>query len=153
MDVNTDPPTLEEMKMAITLMKNGKTPGSDEVTAEMLNVEDTVTPRLLTDLQCHLGNRKQARGLENGADNKITQKGRLIQLQQLKRYHLLSLTSKVFSKVIQERLTIALEQYAREELAGFMKGESCSDHIYTLRQILEQSKEWNTPLYTYTLNF
>ena len=68
MDVNTDQPTLEEVKMAIKVMKNGKSPGSDGVTAEMLKVEDTVTPRLLTDLQRHLGNRKHTRGLENGAD-------------------------------------------------------------------------------------
>ena len=46
MDVTTDQPTLEEVKMAIKMMKNGKAPGSDGVTAEMLKVEDTVTPRL-----------------------------------------------------------------------------------------------------------
>ena len=33
--------------MAIKVMKNGKVPGSDGVTADMLKVEDTVTPRLL----------------------------------------------------------------------------------------------------------
>ena len=49
-DVNTDQPTLEEVKMAIKVMRNGKAPGSDGVTAEMLKVEDTVTPRLLTQI-------------------------------------------------------------------------------------------------------
>ena len=48
--VKTDPPTIEELKMAIKVMKNGKAPGSDGVTAEMLKVEDTVTPRLLTQI-------------------------------------------------------------------------------------------------------
>ena len=62
---------------------------------------------------------------------------RFMQLQQLERYH--PLTNKVLSKSIQERLTEALEQYIREEQAGFRKGKSCSDHIYTLRQILDQS--------------
>ena len=47
-DVNTDQPTLEEVKMAIKVMKNGKAPGSDGVTADMLKGEDTVTPRLMT---------------------------------------------------------------------------------------------------------
>ena len=50
-DVNTDQPMLEEVKMAIKVMGNGKAPGSDGVTAEMLKVEDTVTPRVLTNLQ------------------------------------------------------------------------------------------------------
>ena len=33
------------------------------------------------------------------------------------------------------------------EQAGFWKCKSCSDHIFTPRQIVEQSKEWNTTLY------
>ena len=47
-DVNTDQPKLEEVKGAIKVMKNGKAPGCDGVTADMLKVEETVTPRLLT---------------------------------------------------------------------------------------------------------
>ena len=47
-DVNTDQPTLEEVKVAIQVMKNGKAPGPDGVTAEMLKAEYTVIPRLLT---------------------------------------------------------------------------------------------------------
>ena len=46
-DVNTDQPTLEEVRMAIKVMKNGKVPGCDGVTADMLKVEDTDAPRLL----------------------------------------------------------------------------------------------------------
>ena len=57
MDVNTDQRTLEEVKMAIKVMKNKKVPGSDGVTAEMLKVEDTVIPRLLT--QMFSASRKQ----------------------------------------------------------------------------------------------
>ena len=40
-----------------------------------------------------------------------------------------------------------IDPQLRNEQAGFRKGKSCSDHIFTLRQILEQSKEWNTTLY------
>ena len=36
--------------MAMKVMKNRKAPGSDGVTAEMLKVEDTVTPRLVTEI-------------------------------------------------------------------------------------------------------
>ena len=49
-DVNTDQPTLEEVNMAIKVMKNGKAPGFDGVTAEMLKVEDIVSPKLLTQI-------------------------------------------------------------------------------------------------------
>ena len=39
-DVNTDPSTVEEVKMAIQLMKNG----SDGVTAEMMKVQGQSNP-------------------------------------------------------------------------------------------------------------
>ena len=61
---------------------------------------------------------------------------------------MLSLTSKVFNKIIYKRLAETLDEHIRQEQAGFRPGRSCSDHIFTLRQILEQSKEWNAPLYT-----
>ena len=35
----------------------------------------------------------------------------------------------------------------------FRPGCSCSDHIFTLRQILEPSKEWNAPLYPNFIDF
>ena len=46
MDMNTDQPTIEDVKTAVMVMKNGN--GSDRVTTEMLKDEDIATPRLLT---------------------------------------------------------------------------------------------------------
>ena len=66
---------------------------------------------------------------------------------------LLPITSKVFSKIIHTRLVETLDEHIRREQAGFRRGCSCSDHIFTLRQILEQSKEWNVPLYAYFIDF
>ena len=65
----------------------------------------------------------------------------------------MSLTSKVFSKVILERLTATLKTEIRKEHAVFCEGRSCSDHIFTLRQILEQAKEWNSTVYATFIDF
>ncbi|KAI0231053.1 hypothetical protein LSAT2_018566 [Lamellibrachia satsuma] len=69
------------------------------------------------------------------------------------RITLLSITSKVFSRVIFDRISEALDPLLRKEQAGFRKGKSCGDHIFTLRQILEQCQEWNTPIYANFVDF
>ena len=66
---------------------------------------------------------------------------------------LLSLTSKVMSRIIHTRLSSALDEKLRTEQVGFRKGRSCSDHIFTLRQILEQSHEFNSPVYANFVDF
>ena len=66
---------------------------------------------------------------------------------------LLSITSKVVSKFIHTRLAETLDEYIRQEQAGFRPGRSCSDHVFTLRQILGQSKEWNAPPYANFIDF
>jgi len=58
---------------------------------------------------------------------------------------LLSLTSKLFSKITVELFADSLlEKDIPKEKADFRKGSSCSDEISAIRQILEQAKEWNS---------
>ena len=52
---------------------------------------------------------------------------------------LLSITCKVFSRVIFNRISPAVDPLLRREQAGFKKGKSCNDQIFTLQQILEQN--------------
>ena len=47
----------------------------------------------------------------------------------------------------------AVEKKERPEQAGFRKGRSCTDHIFVLRQILEQSHEWNNSIYAVFVDF
>ena len=60
---------------------------------------------------------------------------------------LLSVPSKIFCKVIIQRITKAVDDVLRDEQAGFRKGRRCADQIFTLRNILEQCSEWNRQLY------
>ena len=59
---------------------------------------------------------------------------------------LLNMASKVFCKVILERINM-LDAKLREVQAGFRAGRSCMDQITTLRIIVEQSIEWQSSLY------
>ena len=52
-----------------------------------------------------------------------------------------------------ERLKLVMNKLLRDEQAGFRKERSCTDHIATLRIILEQSLEWNSSIYTTFVDF
>jgi len=66
---------------------------------------------------------------------------------------LLSVPSKVLTRVILERLKEALDKRLRSEQAGFRRDRSCTDHIAAMRIIIEQSIEWQCPLYTTFVDF
>ena len=59
---------------------------------------------------------------------------------------LLSVPSKIFCRILLKRIDKAIDFTLREEQAGFRRGRGCVDQIFTLRNILEQSLEWNTSL-------
>ncbi len=55
--------------------------------------------------------------------------------------------------VILNRLTEAVDKRLWDQQAGFRKDRSCTDHIATLRIIIEQSIELNTSLYIKFIDF
>ena len=60
---------------------------------------------------------------------------------------MLCIASKVFNRIMLERLRSAVDGSLRDHQAGFRQARSCADQIATLRIIVEQSIEWNSSLY------
>ena len=154
LDIKTDPPTLNEVKIAIKAMKSGKAGGLDGVTADMLKAEDVMTPIVLRDILERIWNGEETpESWTTGLIVKIPKKGDLSDCNNWRGITLLSITSKILSRIIHRRLSEALDTSLRQEQAGFRPGRSCSEHIFTMRQILEQSHEWNSSLYINFLDF
>nr|KAG5689838.1 hypothetical protein BaRGS_012188 [Batillaria attramentaria] len=84
---------------------------------------------------------------------KLPKKGDLSSCSNWRGIMLLSIPGKVLTRIILERLKIALDKTLREEQAGFRNDRSCTDHIATMRIIIEQSLEWQTPLYSTFVDF
>ena len=61
--------------------------------------------------------------------------------------------SLIFCKVIIQLITQAVDDILGNEQAGFRKGHGCKDHIFTLRNILEQCTEWNRQLYVNFIDY
>ena len=66
---------------------------------------------------------------------------------------LLSIPGKVLSRILLARVKNALDMKFRDEQAGLRLDRSCTDHIATMRIIIEQSLEWQSSLYTVFVDF
>jgi len=84
---------------------------------------------------------------------KLPKKGDLSECKNWRGIQLLSIPSKVLARVILERIKADVNKLLRAEQAGFRAGRSCADQIATLRIIIEQSIEWNSPLYVNIIDF
>ena len=59
---------------------------------------------------------------------------------------LLSVPSKIFCRIILDRIQETVDKKLRKEKAGYRKDKSCTDHVSTLRIIVEQCTEWQSSL-------
>ena len=66
---------------------------------------------------------------------------------------LLSVPSKVLGRVVIERIKEGIDTKLRCEQAGFRKGRGTTEQVFILRNIIEQSIEWQAPLYINFVDF
>ena len=74
---------------------------------------------------------------------KLPKKGDLSECNNCMEITLLSMPWKVFTSVLLNRLSDAVDQTLQEGQAGLRKGWSCTEQIFALRNILEQSLKYN----------
>ena len=154
LDVNTDVPTRREVIQAINSLKNGKAPGNDNLNAELFKADPELAATILTPLFTKIWEQEETPSdWSTGVIIKIPKKGSLSDCNNWRRVTLLSVPSKIFCKVIIQRITKAVDDVLRNEQAGFRKGCRCADQIFTLRNILEQCSEWNRQLYVNFIDY
>ena len=66
---------------------------------------------------------------------------------------LLLVTGKVLNRIILERLRMSLDSTLRDYQAGFCQKKSSTNQIATLCIIIQQSIEWNSPVYINFIGF
>ena len=60
---------------------------------------------------------------------------------------------KLFSKIICERVKHTLSKAQSWDQAGFRKGFSCDDHLFTVTMLADKCKEFNLPLWVAAIDF
>lgn len=120
----------------------------------MLKVEEVLTPKLPNNiLQTIWQTETTPNDWKVGLIVKLPKKGDLADTNNWRGIMLLSVTSKVLIRIILHRVASVIDPYLRKEQAGFRKGKSCADQIFSLRQILEQSNEWITTVNANFIDF
>nr|KAG5711950.1 hypothetical protein BaRGS_026391 [Batillaria attramentaria] len=154
LDISTNPPTKTEIIKAIKFLKSGKAAGPDGIPPEALKADtQTSTDMLHPLLRKTWESESVPQDWKKGHLVKLPKKGDLSSCSNWRGIMLLSIPGKVLTRIILERLKTALDKTLREEQAGFRNDRSCTDHIATMRIIIEQSLEWQTPLYSTFVDF
>ncbi|XP_065557640.1 uncharacterized protein LOC136025540 [Artemia franciscana] len=58
-----------------------------------------------------------------------------------------SIPGKLLALIIPQRIQSPLDKYMREEQHGFTPRRSCNDLIFTLKVLIDDSREWQNKLY------
>ena len=155
-DLNIDvtPPRKEEIVAAIKTLRSGKSPGQDDLTAELFKTDPSVSANILQPLFTAIWKgEKVPADWTKGTIVKIPKKGALNDCNNWRGITLLSVPSKIMARVIVNRISNAVDLSLRKEQAGFRKGRGCRDQIFALRNIIEQCTEWQRTLYVNFVDF
>jgi len=90
---------------------------------------------------------------KKGVIIKLPKKGSLKECNNWRGITLLSTHGKVFSRVLLNRLQDAVDRTLRDDQAVFRRGRSCTEQVFTLRNITEQSLEHQQDLIINFMDF
>ena len=146
--------TEDEVTGAIKELKNNKSAGMDQIPAELLKSGGKKLISELTNILNKCWNdQKVPKEWKEGIIIKIPKKGNLADCNNWRGITLLSVTGKVFCSILLKRLKDEIDLKLREEQAGFRKNRSCSEQIFTLRNIIEQSLEFQQSMIINFIDF
>ncbi|VDP36916.1 unnamed protein product, partial [Schistosoma curassoni] len=131
--IDVNPPTTEEIRMAIRQIRSGKAAGPDNIPGEALKSDIGVTTNMLHLLFRKIWEKEQVpMDWKEGHLIKIPKKGDLSKCGNYRGITLLSIPGKVFNRVLLNWMKDAVDAQLRDQEAGFRKDRSCADRIATI---------------------
>ena len=148
--------TEQEVRNAIRHLKAGKSAGPDCILAEMLKVaEPVIVPYLKNVFNVLFDKGMFPEEWSKAIIIPLHKKGDKNNPDNYRGISLLSILSKVFTHIINSRLTRWTESNSvlNDAQAGFRKGRSTIDHMFTLYAAIEKHLLKNTKLYVAFIDF
>ena len=144
----------EEVEAAIKKLKTGKSPGVDNIPAELIKSGGTETATALTALCQRIWEEKTwPTEWTKSLVIPLPKKGNLRQCQNYRTISLISHPSKVMLRVILNRLTPKAEELLSEEQAGFRAGRSTVEQIFNVRILIEKHLQHQRDIFHNFIDF
>lgn len=143
------PPTMEELKKALTCMANGKAPGVDGIPTELLKKGGPkLWKELLALMQKIWADESTPVDFKTANIAKIyKKKGDKSDCGNYRGISLLVAAGKLLAKIINIRLLQVVERVTPHSQAGFQRNKGTADMIFALRQLMEKSREQHVDIY------
>ena len=133
---NTRPITIEEVKLAIRSLQNGKSCGIDEIPSEILKLP-SLESKILSILNQAYSSKTVPEEWLISIVVPVPKKGDLSFCKNYRGIALMSTCAKLYDKIILKRLQVTLDKCLRYNQNGFRPLRSTAQHVITLRHILE----------------
>lgn len=132
--------TAKELNDVIRNLKNGKAPGHDKITSEMIKNMGTEAKKILLKIYNMIWNIEQIpNDWQKALIVPIYKKGDRYDCNNYRGITLLCVGMKIYEQILDTKIRKAIEDTLEESQSGFRKGRSTQDHIFTVKQIIEKS--------------
>jgi Reverse transcriptase (RNA-dependent DNA polymerase)/Endonuclease-reverse transcriptase len=140
--------TYEELKEAIKRLKNGKAPGEDKITTEMAkNMGEKGTCMLLEIMNRAWREEKVPNEWQLGLIVPIYKAGDSKICNNYRGVTLLSTVTKLYERILENRLRNIVDPSLTQSQSGFRKGRSTMDHVFTIKEIITKAQNRGEDIY------
>ena len=141
---------IEEVVEAIEKLKSGKAPGICGIDAEMLKAGGIAAAEwwLHRVIELAWAKGKVVEDWKKAVIVPLHKKGSKMTYSNYRGIILLSVSSKVYTRILDSRVRSKMESKVMEMQGGFRRGRSCVDQIFTIRQLSEKVLEKNKQMVT-----
>jgi hypothetical protein len=135
-------------------MKDNRAPGGDAITAELIKKGGKRLWENIHQLILSIWNKEAIpEAWRTEIICPIYKKGSKLESKNYRWISLLNIIHKIFTNILSKYLKVYTDEIIGEYKGGFRKGRSTTDHVFTLRQILEKAHKYNISLHQLYIDF
>jgi len=147
-------PSASEFELAIEKLKRHKSPGTDQIPAELIKAGGKTIGCEIHKLIISIWNKEELpEEWKESIMVPIYKKGDKTDCSNYRSISLLPTTYNILSNIMLSKLTPYAEEIIGDHLCGFRRSWSTTDHICCIRQILEKKWECSEAVYQLFIDF